>query len=174
MSNASFTVAEPGRGRGMPSSHHNSRSCLGRAALLASARYHHLIQILQRCAASGLNLATHSPPCELMTSPNFAALLTRGESCGMFYAHGVADAELRWIHPRGIPRPEQRAQTPPASWSRYLRSAAGGGGQGGAERGDAMTTHRDLKRIIRERQRKTGESYTGARLHGRRERAALL
>jgi len=37
-----------------------------------------------------------------------------------------------------------------------------------------MTTHRDLKRIIRERQRKTGESYTGARLHGRRERAALL
>ena len=37
-----------------------------------------------------------------------------------------------------------------------------------------MTTHRDLKRIIRERQSKTGESYTAARTHVMRERAALL
>ncbi|MGH9391097.1 MAG: hypothetical protein ACRD1Z_15895, partial [Vicinamibacteria bacterium] len=37
-----------------------------------------------------------------------------------------------------------------------------------------MTTRRDLKRIIRERQKKTGESYTGARAHVMRERAALL
>lgn len=37
-----------------------------------------------------------------------------------------------------------------------------------------MTTHRDLKRIIRERQSKTGESYTAARSHVLRERAALL
>ncbi len=37
-----------------------------------------------------------------------------------------------------------------------------------------MTTRRDLKRIIRERQEKTGESYTGARAHVMRERAALL
>jgi hypothetical protein len=37
-----------------------------------------------------------------------------------------------------------------------------------------MTAHRDLKRIIRERQNKTGESYTAARMHVMRERAALL
>jgi hypothetical protein len=37
-----------------------------------------------------------------------------------------------------------------------------------------MTAHRDLKRIIRERQNKTGESYTAARVHVMRERAALL
>jgi hypothetical protein len=37
-----------------------------------------------------------------------------------------------------------------------------------------MTAHRDLKRIIRERQNKTGESYTAARDRVLRERAALL
>ena len=37
-----------------------------------------------------------------------------------------------------------------------------------------MTAHRDLKRIIRERQSKTGESYTAARAHVMRERAILL
>jgi hypothetical protein len=37
-----------------------------------------------------------------------------------------------------------------------------------------MTTKRDLKSIIRERQRKTGESYTAARVHVMRERAQLL
>jgi hypothetical protein len=37
-----------------------------------------------------------------------------------------------------------------------------------------MTAHRDLKRIIRERQSKTGESYTAARVHVMRERATLL
>src|SRR2546422_10631240 len=37
-----------------------------------------------------------------------------------------------------------------------------------------MTAHRDLKRIIHERQKKTGESYTTARVHVMRERAALL
>ena len=37
-----------------------------------------------------------------------------------------------------------------------------------------MTSHRDLKRIIRERQSKTGESYTAARRHVMRERATLL
>jgi len=37
-----------------------------------------------------------------------------------------------------------------------------------------MITYRDLKRTICERQSKTGESYTAARSHGVRERAALL
>ncbi len=37
-----------------------------------------------------------------------------------------------------------------------------------------MTDHRDLKRIIRERQAKTGESYTAARVHVLRERRRLL
>lgn len=37
-----------------------------------------------------------------------------------------------------------------------------------------MTVHKDLKRIVRERQRKTGESYTAARAHVMRDRAALL
>jgi tetratricopeptide (TPR) repeat protein len=37
-----------------------------------------------------------------------------------------------------------------------------------------MTAHKDLKRIIRERRGKTGESYTAARAHVMRERAALL
>ena len=37
-----------------------------------------------------------------------------------------------------------------------------------------MTVHRDLKNIIRERQKKTGESYTAARAHVMRERAKLL
>lgn len=37
-----------------------------------------------------------------------------------------------------------------------------------------MTDHRDLKRVIRERQVKTGESYTAARVHVLRERARLL
>jgi hypothetical protein len=37
-----------------------------------------------------------------------------------------------------------------------------------------MTAHRDLKRIIRARQQKTGESYTAARAHILRERDALL
>ncbi len=37
-----------------------------------------------------------------------------------------------------------------------------------------MTVHRDLKRIIRERQKKTGESYSAARVHVMRDRAALL
>lgn len=37
-----------------------------------------------------------------------------------------------------------------------------------------MTAHRDLKNIIRERQQKTGESYTAARAHVMRERAELL
>lgn len=37
-----------------------------------------------------------------------------------------------------------------------------------------MTARRDLKRIIRERQKKTGESYTAARLHVMRARAERL
>jgi hypothetical protein len=37
-----------------------------------------------------------------------------------------------------------------------------------------MTAHRDLKRIIRDRQLKTGESYTAARIHVMLDRAALL
>jgi len=37
-----------------------------------------------------------------------------------------------------------------------------------------MTAHRDLKRIIRSRQTKTGESYTAARAHVMHERAALV
>lgn len=37
-----------------------------------------------------------------------------------------------------------------------------------------MTTKRDLKSIIRERQHKTGESYTAARVHVMRERAQRL
>ncbi len=37
-----------------------------------------------------------------------------------------------------------------------------------------MTDHRDLKRIIRARQQKTGEAYTAARAHVMRERAALF
>jgi hypothetical protein len=37
-----------------------------------------------------------------------------------------------------------------------------------------MTAHRDLKSIIREREKKTGESYTAARAHVMRDRAALL
>lgn len=37
-----------------------------------------------------------------------------------------------------------------------------------------MTAHRDLKNIIRARQQQTGESYTAARAHVMRERAALL
>lgn len=37
-----------------------------------------------------------------------------------------------------------------------------------------MTAHRDLKNIIRERRKKTGESYTAARAHVLRDRAALL
>src|SRR5437899_7047649 len=37
-----------------------------------------------------------------------------------------------------------------------------------------MTAHRDLKKIIRERQAKTGESFTAARLHVMRERAMML
>ena len=37
-----------------------------------------------------------------------------------------------------------------------------------------MTAHRDLKRIIRERQARTGESYTAARVHVMRDRAELL
>jgi hypothetical protein len=37
-----------------------------------------------------------------------------------------------------------------------------------------MTAQRDLKRIIRERQKKTGESYTASRAHVMRDRAARL
>lgn len=37
-----------------------------------------------------------------------------------------------------------------------------------------MTAHKDLKKIIRERQKKTGESYTTARVHVLRDRAELL
>lgn len=37
-----------------------------------------------------------------------------------------------------------------------------------------MTVHRDLKRIVRERQNKTGGSYTAAGAHVMRDRAALL
>lgn len=37
-----------------------------------------------------------------------------------------------------------------------------------------MTAHRDLKRIIRNRQAKTGESYTAARAHVMRERAVVV
>jgi hypothetical protein len=36
-----------------------------------------------------------------------------------------------------------------------------------------MTAHRDLKKLIRERRAKTGESYTAARAHVMREREAL-
>jgi hypothetical protein len=37
-----------------------------------------------------------------------------------------------------------------------------------------VTAHRDLKNIIRDRQKKTGESYTAARVHVMCERAGLL
>jgi hypothetical protein len=37
-----------------------------------------------------------------------------------------------------------------------------------------MTLHRDFKNIVRERQKKTGESYTAARIHVMRERAKRL
>src|SRR5690606_20328053 len=66
-------------------------------------------------------------------------------------------------------------RTPPAGSSRHLRCAAEGGGRGGAgARRTTMTAHRDLKRIIRARREKTGESYTATRAHVMRERAALL
>src|SRR5437588_12886002 len=77
----------------------------------------------------------------------------------MVSPRGVADAELRWNHTRGIPRAEQRGADSSGLRGRaFLRSAAEGGGRGRAERGEAMTRQRDLKRIIRERQSKTGES----------------
>jgi len=65
-----------------------------------------------------------------------------------FY-YGGTDGEPRWVLPRRTPRPGQR----------------------GAHSSGA---HRDLKRIIRERQRKTGEAYTTARAQVNRERARLL
>src|SRR5436190_1140710 len=37
-----------------------------------------------------------------------------------------------------------------------------------------MTAHKKFKNIVRERQNKTGESYTAARAHVMRERTALL
>lgn len=37
-----------------------------------------------------------------------------------------------------------------------------------------MTAHRDLKKLIRDRKAKTGESYTAARAHVMRDRASLL
>ncbi|MBK8696409.1 MAG: hypothetical protein IPN17_30110, partial [Deltaproteobacteria bacterium] len=37
-----------------------------------------------------------------------------------------------------------------------------------------MTAHRDLKNLIRERQQKTGESYTAARVHVMHARTKLL
>ena len=37
-----------------------------------------------------------------------------------------------------------------------------------------MTAQRQLKSIIRDRQARTGESYTAARVHVMRDRAALL
>jgi hypothetical protein len=42
------------------------------------------------------------------------------------------------------------------------------------EEKETMTTRSDLKQIIRARQHKTGESYTSARAHVMRDRAALL
>src|SRR6266513_1138762 len=93
----------------------------------------------------------------------------------MVSPRGVADAELRWNHPRGIPRAEQRGADSSGLRGRaFLRSAAEGGGRGPAERGEAMTRQRDLKSIIRERQSKTGESYTAARSYVMRERTVLL
>ena len=38
----------------------------------------------------------------------------------------------------------------------------------------SMTAHRDLKKLIRERQAKTGESYTTARAHVLRAQAEML
>src|SRR5512133_1652402 len=60
--------------------------------------------------------------------------------------------------------------------ARFFRAAQpSGGGRGGAERGETqMTAHKNLKSIIRERQSKTGESYTAARAHVMRTRAELL
>jgi len=37
-----------------------------------------------------------------------------------------------------------------------------------------MTAHRDLKKLIRDRKARTGESYTAARAHVMRQRATLL
>jgi tetratricopeptide (TPR) repeat protein len=41
-------------------------------------------------------------------------------------------------------------------------------------RNEAMTTKKDFKSIVRDRQRKTGESYTAALAHVKRERARVL
>jgi hypothetical protein len=41
----------------------------------------------------------------------------------MFPTHGVADAELRWIHPRGIPRPEQRGADFPGRLVAFIFAA---------------------------------------------------
>jgi hypothetical protein len=38
----------------------------------------------------------------------FESKLTPQDHYAIFIPHGVTDAELQWIHPRGIPRTEQR------------------------------------------------------------------
>src|SRR5258706_15090527 len=58
--------------------------------------------------------------------------------------------------------------------ARFLRCAAEGGGRGGADEESPMTVHSDLKKLIRDRKVKTGESYTTARVHILRERAERL
>src|SRR5438132_14435850 len=79
--------------------------------------------------------------------------------------------------------PPPRDPTTRAKGSRLLRPVRRaflqpcGRGRGPKQcgaRNRTMTVKRDLKSIIRERQQKTGESYTAARSHVMRERAKLL
>ena len=62
--------------------------------------------------------------------------LTRSPGLGKSADHGGTDAEPRWIHPRGIPRPGQRG-VDSSGWIVVcsFSRVAEGGGRGGTEQG---------------------------------------
>src|SRR5260370_42407953 len=87
----------------------------------------------------------------------------------------LSDAEPRWLRPRWSPRPGQRGDDSSGGFvvcPLELRSR--GRGRSSAGRGSTMTAQSDLKKLIRERQQKTGESYTAARVHVMRARSERL
>ncbi len=102
--------------------------------------------------------------------------LTRRLRCGNLPATAAPTPNPDGSSPAGSFERGKGESTPPADGRAFLRAAQPlSGGQGGAERGEMpMTAHRDLKTIIRERQGRTGESYTVARAHVMRERSELL
>jgi hypothetical protein len=104
--------------------------------------------------------------------------LTRDTEARQTLGHGGTDAELRMDPPPQDPSRRGKGENELLRLAEVSLQDAWpvrrGFSAARETRETAVTDHRDLKRLIRERKAKTGESYTAARAHVMRQRNAMM